>query len=102
VPIRDGTGYAGKRFMKIAALKDGPSQIPIRTAKARDKDTPPPRGRGKVRHVLHGWRVLMAPLVTQVLAIAGPGDGRVPVEHALDAYHRRQDPEPWLRPLLKI
>ena len=91
--------------MKIAAAQTspGPRQIQIRTTARRDRatqDTSPRRG--KIRHVLHGWRVLLAPLVTQVLDRTAPHEDLVPVGHALEAYRRRSLTQPEARLLRDI
>jgi len=90
--------------MKIAATQSGlgPRQIQIRSTKRREKAAPDAPSKGKIRHVLHGWRILLAPLVAQVLERAGGQPARVPVEYALDAYRRRQDAPQALRVLRDI
>ena len=77
--------------MKVAAIQSGTAPRsgtigrPERKGQAR-----PEAGRGKIRHVLHGWRVLLAPLVTQVLERTHSVPQLVPVDYALGAYRRRQ------------
>ena len=81
-------------MMKIAPIQSGRGEIPMRIAVARDEPAPKAASRGKVRHVLHGWRVLVAPVVTQVLARAEREPEAVPPEIAIAAYRRRQSPPP--------
>ena len=102
MPIWDGTAYAGKQIMKIAPIQSGHGQIPVRTQAAPQKAPPKPQAGGKIRHVLHGWRVLMAPLVTQVLVRTEPAAHTVPLEDALQAYRRWQSPPPAPRRLRDI
>jgi hypothetical protein len=77
--------------MKIAAIQNGaaPRSGTIKRPE-RSRQARPEAGRGKIRHVLHGWRVLVAPLVTQVLERAYEVPEVVPVDYALSAYRRRQ------------
>ena len=90
--------------MKIGAAQSGATsrQIAIRPSAGNGKTRSDASGRGKIRHVLHGWRILLAPLVTQVLDRAGSQPARVPVDHALAAYRRWQAPAPAPRLLRDI
>jgi hypothetical protein len=91
-------------MMKIAATQSGsgPRQIAARPARRREKAASEAAARGKIRHVLHGWRILLAPLVAQVLERAGGQPALVPVDYALGAYRRRQADPPALRLLRDI
>jgi hypothetical protein len=108
VPIRDGIGYAGKEFMKIAAIQSGigPRQALVRSPTVQRAKSAREAGRnagpGKIRHVLHGWRILLAPIVAQVLERSGEAPARIPAQVALDAYLRVEKPPPRPRVLRDI
>lgn len=75
--------------MKIAAIQSGPPrrQLPARPAARREKTA---SGRGKIRHVLHGWRSLTAPLLAQVLELCSLRAAAASPQEALEAYRRAQ------------